>query len=365
MKSIYNLIEREGESILTDYDTINGKENEFLFSELLKYLNNNLYYLDEFYFDKENLCFVLKKNLINRLVHIIKLSNTQKELMKKGIINDNIRALLDLAEKKRLDNKAKEIINNVEKTGELPTESEAVQLYKKVLEKELANTKAKVITERVNYVLSKIMGVAPWVITIGGTYLLFSPSYNFDVYEIVLLAYFPSIFSLIMSKHMKKHSSLEDSIAKHAIAKNKLSELEGTFSHTNNIVNEAASLEESDIAAKTYPNIFLTEVDATRALINKLPEEERYQYANDLLLIHNNFENRILELANDPNTFSETSIQVYEINYEFLPNVIEINSKVEARLIELEKGKALLAESQMAQSMITGNGSPLVMKNQA
>ncbi len=132
MKSIYNLIEREEESVLTDYNTINGKENEYLFSELLEYLNNHLYYLDEFYFDKENLCFVLKEKLINRIVHIIKLTSTQKELMKKGIINDNIKALLDLAEKKRLDNKEKEIIDNVEKTGELPTESEAVQLYKKV-----------------------------------------------------------------------------------------------------------------------------------------------------------------------------------------------------------------------------------------
>jgi len=364
MKSIYNLIEGEEESILTDYDTINGKENEFLFSELLEYLNNNLYYLDEFYFDKENLCFVLKGKL-SRLVHIIKLSSTQKELMKKGIINDNIKALLDLAEKKRLDNKAKEIINNVEKTGELPTESEAVQLYKKALEKELANTKAKVITERVNYVLSKIMGVAPWVITIGGTYLLLSPSYNFDLYQIVLLAYVPSVFSLIMSKYMKKHSSLEDSIAKHAIAKNKLSELEGTFSHTNNIVNEAASLEESDIAAKTYSNIFLTEVNATSALINQLPEEERYQYANDLLLIHNKFESRILELANDPNTFSETSIQVYKINYELLPDVMKINSEVEAKLEEIEGKKELQEDSQMAQSMIAENGSTLVMKNQA
>ena len=361
MKSIYDLIEREEESILTDYDTINGKENEFLFSELLKYLNNHLYYLDEFYFDKENLCFVLKEKF-SKLVHIIKLSSTQKELMKKGIINDNIKALLDLAEKKRLDNKAKEIIKNVEKTGELPTESEAVQLYKKELEKELANTKAKVITERVNYALSKIMGVAPWVIAIGGTYLLFSPSYNFDIHQIVLSAYVPSVLCLIMSKYMKKDSSLEDSIAKHAIAKNKLSELEGTFSHTNNIVNEAASL---DIVAKTYSNTFLTEVNATRALIDKLPEEERYQYANDLLLIHKEFESRISELAKDPNTFSETSIQVHNINYELLPGVMEIQSKVEARLRDLEESEALLAERQMAQSMIAENGSPLVMKNQA
>lgn len=364
MKSIYDLIEREEESILTDYDTINGKENEFLFSELLKYLNNHLYFLDEFYFDKENLCFVLKEKF-SKLVHIIKLSSTQKELMKKGIINDNLKALLDLAEKKRLDNKAKEIIKNVEKTGELPTESEAVQLYKKELEKELANTKAKVITERVNYALSKIMGVVPWVITIGGTYLLFSPSYNFDVHQIVLSAYVPSVLFLIMSKYMKKDSSLEDSIAKHAIAKNKLSELEGTFSHTNNIVNEAASLEGPDIVAKTYSNSFLTGVNATRALINKLPEEERYQYANDLLLIHKEFDSRILELANDPNTFSETSIQVYKINYELLPGVMKINSEVEARLIELEEMETLQAERQMAESMIAENGSTLVMKNQA
>lgn len=146
--------------VLTDYGTITDGSTECYISKFIKQCKKNNAKIKRFKYDEEKKQFLLSVYVHEEIGYTrlfkISLSNEHKRLLEYGIIDDDIQALMNLANEKQLAIRKKEINQAVLATGEIPSNIEEIKLYAEYLLEQQALNKAQ-ITQSCRKITSPII----------------------------------------------------------------------------------------------------------------------------------------------------------------------------------------------------------------
>ncbi len=134
--------------VLTDYGTITDGSTECYITDFIKQYKKNISKIKNFKYDEEKKQFLLSVYVHEEIGYTrlfkISLSNEHKRLLEYGIIDDDIQALMNLANEKQLAIRKKEINQAVLATGEIPSNVEEIKLYAEYLLEQQKRTNAKI-----------------------------------------------------------------------------------------------------------------------------------------------------------------------------------------------------------------------------
>jgi len=127
-------INKEIDVILTEYGSFISNNTEYSFSEFERlYREDNSRILD-FTYDEVNMCFVIDVLCYDRDRRFtIHLAEEYKNNLRKGIINKDIQTLMDHVQEVQLAKKERRIISKIQKTGDLPSDSQEIIIYNNYL----------------------------------------------------------------------------------------------------------------------------------------------------------------------------------------------------------------------------------------
>ncbi len=125
--------------MLTEYGYFISDNTEYSFDEFEKLYKEDNHRIIDFKYDEANMCFVIDVlcyDLDRRFT--IHLAEEYKNNLRKGIVNKNIQTLMDHVQEIQLAKKEKEIIAKIQKTGELPSNSQDITVYNNYLNREIS-----------------------------------------------------------------------------------------------------------------------------------------------------------------------------------------------------------------------------------